>query len=398
MVSRPATLALLAVACLVLAGSAPAAPSSSIGAAASQFDSDRSANWVLELDGEPIRSDVVTPGLDVAQSLETQRSAASIRLREITLQRRLQAASTDERRFEILTDEVEALGARLRGLYSAEQSALAGYRQGQLSADEYLSRTAFLHARTQQYLETISVIEDEGERLQAAAISRSVQELRTRAAVIGGPVQEHAAATYEGASSGSAIRVEVGTEGYVASYVVDGELVRQSHRYGLRTESGSTNDVRTVIDHIYSQYPDETNQSPSISVGGQQSAGVFFLTITTSSSVRVTSFVDNRNLTIFKEVYRQPLTQLSFGRGVTATEDDVRLVVDHATAADLLRIRTTADGTGDPVDAAVFFGGTRVGSTGLDGELWVVAPGNETAINANTGSNQTVSIQHQPNA
>lgn len=392
MVSRTAALALLAVACLVLAGAAPVPGAATTGPPSTGGD-HALADWVLTLGGAAERTAVGDVGLDVARSVDTQRSDAVLRLDRIGLRRRLQSANSDEARFNVLQEEIESINVRLNGLYAAEQAALDEYRAGSITARDYLHRTAFLDARVDQYLDTASLIEAEGEAIQAASVRRDVSALRTRAALIGGPIQEVVRSASRGAGDPASIRVEAGPHGYVAAGVVGGAVVRQSQRYDLRAEDGPTNDLRTSLDHVYAQYPDETDQSPSINVGGQQSVGVFFVTITTSSNVAVTSYVDNRNLTVFKEVYRKPLSQLAVQEVGSVEQGGIRLSVDRDPAAGVLRVRTRDAETGDPVPARVTVDGAAVGSTGSDGSLWTVDRPGPAAVSASAGANRSATLQ-----
>lgn len=399
MVSRPAALSLLSITCLVLAGTI-AAPGAVIpdhrATASGQFQEDSPvySDWVLTLDGPAERSAVGEVGLDVGQSISTQRSAAVLRLNRIELQQRLDAAPTDEDRFEILRSELDSLRSRLDGLYDEEQTVLAEYRTGELSAKDYLLRTTFLDARVTQYMETLSVIEAEGERIQAAAIGRDVEELRTMATVIGGPIQQRVGRAYRGEIGPASVRVDAGSGGYVVVTIVGDAVVRQSHRYDRRAPPDDpTNDLRSALDQVYAQYPDETSQVGSISVGGQQPTGVFYVTITTSSDVTLTSYVDNRNLTVFKEVYRQPLEQLSVDPGPGLEQNGLRLQVNPSPTAGLIRVETTDAESGEPLDADLSVSGSPVGSTGPDGVAWVADPPGPTNVTASVGTNQSVSTQ-----
>lgn len=393
MVSRTAALALLAVACLVLAGSAPTLGATSAAPAGAQAgDPQTFQDWVLTLEETPERSAVGDVGLDVGRSLDTQRSDAVVAVQRIGLEQRLEAASSDQERFEILRSELETMTVRVEGIYSAEREALAQYRQGEMTAREYLERTAFLDARVGQYMETVSVIESEGERIQAAAIGRDAAELRTRGTVVGGPLQGRVRSAYTGEIEPVSVRVDASPGGYVALAVVDDVAVRQSHRYDQRaTDDVPTNDLRTALDHVYSQYPDETDDVGSIGVGGQQSSGVFYVSMTTNEDVAVTSFVDNRNLTVFKEVYRQPLEQVPVEDSTTAVESGVRLEVETHPQEGLVHVRTSDADSGEPVATAVSVGGEPVGTAGPDGDLWLVVPRGATNVTARLGTGRSVS-------
>ena len=398
MVPRPTVFALLAVLVLVVAGVVPAAGVTAGGATGASVAGPAPGpggpvgrDYALTLNETPARTDVADVGLDVARSVEDQRSKAQVRLDVLKLQARLDSAASDDERFDVLNVRLDVLKAQLSGLDDAEQAALREYNAGRLTTKGYLYRLAFIDARARQLQDVLSLVETRGQQIQAASIGRRVTEVRTDAAVLGGPVQHNVALAYRGEVAAKQVRVETAPDGYVATTVVGGSQLRQAYRYDLRSESGPTNDMRSALDTVYATYPNESSRVSSVNVGGQRDAGVFYVTIDTPTS-QVTAYVDNRNLTVFKEEYRTQLAQLQVEPVRDVTERGLSVGLDRGRSSHLLRVDLADAGSGAPVQAAVLVDGEAVGRTGPEGHLWFPEPARPANVSVNAGPNRTVSL------
>lgn len=350
-----------------------------------QTASFSSVNWALDIPEAVDETGSGTASLDVGANLAQQHLTTRLQLHRKVVDRRFETAETDDQRFSILIDETERVGTRLSELKTQKREAVRAHARGRISDDQYLKRISAVSAQAGTLAGTIDLIESYGFDIRSAEVQRRANGLRDRATELQDPIGTRAAAATHGSVEPMQVYIRSTVDGVVLTTVIDGEFVRTAIRYDRRTFDGPTTDLRTSLDEIYRLYPAATQDPEVLEASGQRSEGFYYFLIAPSPDTTITTYLDNRNLTVFKEVYRLSVDQVALDSPLVASENDLRLAVRQTYIGGPMRLRVSGSSVSDPVIATVRLNGSVVGETDADGELWVVEPDPPYTITAARG-------------
>jgi hypothetical protein len=131
-------------------------------------------------------------------------------------------------------------------------------------------------------------------------------------------------------------------------------------------------------------------QRPSFTYYG--TSGIYELTASHPNG-QLVSYIDAGTTNVFYEEQSRDLGGIDTTATETAVNESLRVTVQRSVESGPLLVFTTNNVTGDPVDANVTIDGQRVGSTGSDGSLWLVEPGDDYTLNATAaGTRTTVAV------
>lgn len=338
------------------------------------------------------RNDLDDFSLDVSSTLSFERGRAGARLASLTLNERLEAAETNDERYQILINETERIDQRIAELHAEERRALEAYNAGSISTAEFLRRLAGIHERTEVIVTTLDRIRTRGRNIQSTAIIQQADELDTEARTLQGPVRDRIASAQRGTEAPIRAYAETSPNGIVLSAIFDGTYVREAWRYDRRATSGPTNSLRKSIDTAYAVYTEASSNISTIEAGGQRAAGLYFITLTAKSGVVITTYIDNRNLTVFKEFYRRPLGLVEFNSTVVTSDRGLRLTVRRTHTGGPMRVTLQDTESMTPVRGTVSINETVVGETGADGSLWLLTDRPTFVITARSEDGTRIAI------
>jgi hypothetical protein len=309
-----------------------------------------------------------------------------------TLALRLDRADSDSVRFRLLERELDAIEIATQRLVRQERRLIEAYHSERLSPESFLSRLVVVWVRAH-------ILERRVRTVRRGAIAIRSREIRSQARIAADRLEPFQSPLR---SELSAIQRWQGGQPMVATEATNdsialGLTTRTAHfREVLRTDrretSGPAIGLSQAIERFTAVYPGVFDTASISSVSGQRAAGVQYIRATTINRTELAAYLDSRSEAVFKETRRQPLTAVSLGPAVSATNGSLRLTVNRTYPGGPLRIRLTGDGT--PVDGTISVAGVDTGRT-RRGMLWTVAPFRRVTVSA-TADNRTVSLTHTP--
>ncbi|MDX1748466.1 MAG: hypothetical protein R3324_21235, partial [Halobacteriales archaeon] len=285
---------------------------------------------------------------------------------------RLEAASSDEQRFDILGNESRRIQTRINQLRADERTAITAYGAGELSTESFITRLARIHARTDDLQSRIDSVRAGGEAIQSASIIARADELEVAVTALRGPIRERAIGINRGEATAVQIYAETSREGVVLATVMDDAYVREAYHDGRRATEGPTISLQDAITVFSDIYPGAFTNVDDMQAGGQRSAGIYFVTLTTNDREEIRSFLDNRNRTVFKEFYRQPRPWIEFAPAVSVSGNGTVVRINRTYPSGPMRVTVLDGETGQPARATVTVAGVTIGQTNPYGTIWVI--------------------------
>lgn len=345
------------------------------GQLAAQTVSPESSNatWKLGLAPQSIRRIGYTrPGLDIGATLTRSNDHLTDRWADHALSVRLEAASSDEERFDLLVNESDRVAAHIEQLRGEERDAIAAYSTGELGTTGLLTQLARIHARTDHLQSRVDSIRSGGEAIQSASVIARADELEVAVTALRGPVRERAVAVHRGEAPTVQVYAETSDGGVVLSSMMDDAYVREAYHGGRRTAEGPTISLQDAITVFSGIYPTAFTNVDDMQVGGQRSTGIYYVTLTTNNREQLRSFLDNRNRTVFKEFYRQPRPWIKFTPAASVSENGTVVRINRTYPSGPMRVTVLDGETGDPVTATVTIDDVVVGRTNPYGTVWAI--------------------------
>ena len=381
------------------------APALSTPGGRAQVDSgspDGTHNVLAIPPGETTRSSLELEAVELGSGLAFESSTTERRLSTGSALERIESAESDERRQQLLLQEVSAIEQRLISLRVRQRQAIGAYAQGDLSPRRFVYELAEVDAAARE-------LEDRRERIEAAAgstpgfsISSSrFGNIELELNTLTGPVRGHAAAVLTGEADSTRFFIRTGPDSMALGMLRDGTYVREVYREPLRGgDSGkfSLADAVNVTEQAYPAIAAERLRDDTLGSPGSDSTRV---TIEHRRG-RLVAFVDSGSRQVFKEFQFRPLDQVATGAAVSATRDGLELTAHRTYPGGPVRLQLNSTEDSEPVDAQITVGppGGRssvVGRTGDDGSLWAVAPTGTYQVTAIDGSSVVVlSVEPTP--
>jgi len=345
--------------------------------------------------GETTRSTLSLEAVELGSGLAFSSSTTEMRLSTGAALERIETAGSDERRQQLLLQEVSAIEQRVISLRARQQQAIDSYARGELSSRRLLYELAEIDAEARE-------LEDRRERVEAMvestpgfSISSSrFGNIELELNTLTGPVRGHAAAVLTGEADSTRFFVQTGPESVALGMLRDGTYVREVYRGPFRGgENGEFTlaDAVNVTEQAYPTIAAERLRDDTLGNPGSDSTRV---TIEHQRG-RLVAFVDSRSQQVFKEFQFRPLDRVTTGSPASATRDGLTLTAHRTYPGGPTRLQLNSTDDGEPVDAQITVGpaGGRssvVGQTGDDGSLWTVAPNGTYQVTAIDGSSVVV--------
>lgn len=311
-------------------------------------------------------------GLDIGATMVRSNDRIADRLAAHSLSVRLEEASSDEQRFDILVNESKRVDRRITQLRREERTAITAYNAGDIGTETFVTRLARVHAWADHLQTRIDGIREGGEAIQSASVIARADELEVAVTALRGPIRERIIGINRGETTAVQVYAETSTQGVVLATIMDDTYVREAYHSGRRVSEGPTISLQDAITVFSSIYPAAFSNVDDMQAGGQRSAGIYYVTLTTNDHEEIQSFLDNRNRTVFKEFYRQPRTWIEFSPAVSVSGNGTVVRINRTYPSGPMRITALDGETGDPIRATVIIDGSTVGRTSPYGTLWTI--------------------------
>lgn len=345
--------------------------------------------------GETTRSSLSLEAVELGSGLAFSSSTTEMRLSTGTALERIETVESDERRQQLLLQEVSTIEQRVVSLRARQRQTIDAYARGELPPRRLLYELAEIDAEARE-------LEDRRERIEAVvestpgfSISSSrFGNIELELNTLTGPVRGHAAAVLTGETDSTRFFVQTGPESVTLGMLRDGTYVREVYRGPFRGgENGEFTlaDAVNVTEQAYPTIAAERLRDDTLGNPGSDSTRV---TIEHQRG-RLVAFVDSRSQQVFKEFQFRPLDRVTTESPVSATRDGLTLTAHRTYPGGPTRLQLNSTDDREPVDAQITVGpaGGRssvVGQTGDDGSLWIVAPNGTYQVTAIDGSSVVV--------
>jgi hypothetical protein len=344
---------------------------------------DRPVEVLTLVDDVANRSDIHETTLDVGPSVGIDTDATSHELQTVRALARVRDAETPDA---ALADELDRIEARATDLGGRQRSALRAFAEGETDARPTLVALVRID-------QTARALDDRRERVVAAArgegasvpTDRSVA-LARELAVYTGPVRERVAAALSGEAPATRVYVSTTPRGVTLAALTESDYVRETYRGELRRVGDEPLNRSAARDAVAAAYPSTWNVRRAADVDAARIAAVRV----TYDGGELAATVGSGNGLTFRDVHRQSLGVAGTDQQAIYTRDGLRITVSRSYAGGPMRVQLqTVDG--DPVTANLTIGpeggeSSPVGSTGPDGERWLLTPDERFTIVAIRGN------------
>ncbi len=366
---------------LLLAGGAMALPAQeSFPQVSTTADSDLPNRlWV----GTDAQTTTIQTHTDVGVGVDTAGTETEIRLREQTLQQRLEGATATERRI-ILNDEAEWLQSAAQTLWEQERMGQQRYVAGESDARTFMRTITATGGASGHYIAYLDTVEAEIEATSNMRTPDALTDAKARFEALHNPGREQLLATSRGET--------VPRQGYLAA---TSEQLRvatvdeQEQTFYADTYDWSnwdrTGDRQLEFTDVEGQfeslYPDIGQQlrwiveNPEI---GTYEVGAV------KDYAEVVVWFDSRTEAVYLEHQQFDLETIPTRTEAVETNDSLQLTVAQTEPEGPATVQLTDLSTSDPVDAQIQLNGQTIGQTGPNGQLWFVAPAENITVTATT--------------
>ncbi|NLV01312.1 hypothetical protein G3A49_01760 [Haloferax volcanii] len=346
---------------------------------------------------ELVRSTVEAHHVDLGPSLDFSALRAGGRIQTGASLERIESASDDSTRQQLILDELNGIEQRAIALQSAQRSVIERFNDDNLTARELLIELARIDAEARALNERRVALRDVTSRTSDFSISSGrLAALERELDTFTGPVRTHAVAVMTGEADAARFSVRTSETGVVLSVVADGEYVREAYRADLRDRDQRTVTYEEALDIVAENYPTIYSSRTAQNGTNVISAGDSHRVRINYNYGQLTAYVDTGSGRVFKESQTRPLRSISISATATGVRDGLALTVDRTYPGGPLRIQLNESETGDPVDANVTIGleasqeSTLLGHTGSDGTLWTVSPSAPYTVTVIKGNSAVV--------
>ena len=345
--------------------------------------------------GEATQSSLQRESVELGSGLAFASMTADMRVSTGGVIERIEAAETDERRQQLLLQEVSAIEQRLISLRARQRQAIDAYARGDRTPRRLLYDLASIDATARE-------LEDRREQVQSltestpgfsipsARFGNIELELNT----LTGPVRGHAAAVLSGEADSARFFIQTGPDSVAIAVIRDGTYVREVYREPLRTGEDGEFTLADAVNATERAYPTIAAQRLRDDTLGNPGSNSARVTIEHERG-RLVAFVDSGSQRVFKEFQYRPIDQVAAVSSVSATRDGLNLTAYRTYPGGPVRLQLNSTTDAEPVDAQLTVGppngrSSVVGRTGDDGSLWTLAPAGAYQATAIDGSSVVV--------
>jgi hypothetical protein len=189
-----------------------------------------------------------------------------------------------------------------------------------------------------------------------------------------GPVRARVAAALTGDAPATRTYVATTPRGVTLAVLTESGYVRETYRGELRRTGGDPLDDLGARRAVAAAYPSVWSARQAVD---SDAAGVSTVRVTYDGG-ELAATVGAANRRVFRDVHRQSFGVAGTDTPAVNTRDGLRLTVNRSYAGGPMRVRLETE-DGEAVNASLTVGpeggnSVPVGSTGQDGERWVLAP------------------------
>lgn len=355
---------------------------------------DRNETTVLGIDEEPDNAGFASPTPSLGGTLAAERESVETEVRIGSLDRQLEAATTEEAKRRVLNRYRFQIENRVISLEAREDRAIAAYSNGSTSTAAFLRTLARIDAETGEIRTSIATLADRADAVETTVDARSLQ---ARFVLLESPLRDRILRATTARGPSPRTYVATAETGIEVSMSFDDTFAREAIRFDNRdpTESGSMT-LPEAESLVYDRYPWTRTPSGGTSTTPYGSTNVYAMTARHANG-NLTAYVDGGTEQIFKEIRYEELdgeTILPTGPAVSNESENVTVTVNRTYPGGPLRV-TLTNATGSPLDGRVAIDGTRVGQTGPDGVLWTLGPVEQFQVSA-THEFTTVNLTARP--
>lgn len=396
---RPVILALL----LALAAPVAAVPSSAPSAQDSVATSDirvyapenTSAILTLGEDADETRA-FVRPSLDLGTTLAIQKDAMNRRLSSDSFETQLSGFESESAKRDLIFKYATQTQSRTEALEQREQNARQGFRDGSLSALEYVRTLARINEEAERLRIELDLIEMYTKQIQFP-LNEYLGILDKRLLSLQGPIRDDTVEVMNGKTSPNRIYVETAENGVVQATIRDGVYVRSIYRSDLRNlKTGGNLNSTKQEDFLSNSYPwamGANNKGWGLNEIWDSSHYSYFVD---HKHGEISGVLDMGTEQMFIETQRKYLTRSAVSRhqaeattpkgpSVTANESGLLLTVNRSYPGGPMYVALQDNETGEFVEGTVAIDGETVGQTSADGGLWTLSPAGSFHVSASSG-------------
>lgn len=400
---RSVILALL----LAIAGPAAAVPSSApstLQSAPTAADvqvyepANTSAMMTLGEDAEETRA-FVQPSLDVGTSLHIQKQSMSYRLNSRSFERQFNQLDSRGDKRDLLLKFATEIDTKTLALESHEATARRGFRNGSISADEYLTTLFIVSAESKHIIQDIRAAENLASGVKEFSLSGYFGTYQKRLISLRGPVREGIGPIATGEMTVNRYYLSAAENGVVLASIKEGTYHREVYRVDHRKLESNNQYNSSAISNRRNQFypwaaPDSGNFKGSglrpNAIGGYTS---FDLEHTHG---KISGYFDLSTGLVFRESQMKYLTTDAASRngldatrpkgpGVTANESGLLLTVNRSYPGGPMYVSLQDNETGDLIEGSIAINGKTVGQTKFGSGLWVLSPAGSFNVSASSG-------------
>lgn len=387
-------LAAIAVAAVILAPAGIAATASDSPSVAQVSTPDGSVVLPAQLwAGSTAHSDRIMAHTDVGVSVDAASTATDARLFELTLQQRLADAETNSERRVVLSDESDRLREAIGSLLEREQAAYQAYAAGEIDAQTLVRRLTRTAVAADRYHESLEVLSGEIESTPRMTMPESLIVASAEVQALRAPVLNQLAAVARGDRAASPVRVSVNGDRLRVAMIDRDEQRFLADTYdwghwqrGIEQPPGFDT-VEDVASRFANAYPWIGSEVRSIEELQPSQVGAYEVGAVRSHA-QVTVWFDSRTEEVYLEHQQLDLQTLPTQTVTTERGTSIQLRVARTDTGGPALIETTNRSSDTPINASIRLDDTVVGTTGVDGRLWVLPPSDASTVTATTGAEQ----------
>lgn len=352
------------------AGSVPQTGSVSDGNGPADTVQPRFSQVSLLVLGSDRRSHITTTSVDVSSAVTIQTADANTTLNQYALESRLESATTDEKRIEILQVALVDAQRQATALRESEASLRQAYGERSISSGTFARELAENRAQAEALETYLTDIARQAEQIDPS-IEQRAESISGRLTEFQGPVREKALIAIRGQSPPVRLYVSASPNGTVLSTIADGRIVREAYRDDRRSDFDASITIDQLVTIAKRNYPVVVEESQEWGVS-QVAFGIYRIELNLPGQ-DLNAYVDGRTQQVYYEVRRERLNKPEPNLSKIVTANGTRLVVNRTYRGGPLRIATYDSVSGEAVEATVLVEAVPV-ATGTDGVAWTLAP------------------------
>lgn len=348
--------------------------------------------------GQVNRSTLERRTVDLGPALAFEDNETKLTVETLAAVDRIRSADTEDRRQQVILQELTTIEQRIISLRSRQQAAISAYGAGEIAPRTFLVRLAVIDLEAR-------ALDERRQRIDAFAESISDFSVESRSATLErdldtftGPVRQHAVDVLQGDAESTRFFLQTGTDSVVAATIRNETYVREAYRADLRQRGTGVITLDEALNNTTRAYPFISTlglRESGTSVSGTRQGDDSVLVRIQHERGELYAFVDSSSKQVFKEFQYRPLDTLRTTPTDSAVKDGLELTAHQTYAGGPVRIQLNRTDTGRPANARITVGPQNgqsavVGETGDDGTLWTMAPGQTYQVTAIRGNSVVV--------